>query len=662
MNHPYANGSPNASNSVAPMAHPSGKAQPPAPPQHMNGGHGDVYGTTTGMTAAPAARHDGQPTFVDPVPRALPKIGETRCYWSLLSAGLDFIYLDPVLQYHLEEQASTLVGRSLLDFVHPDERSSAQYDLGSVLDNKTLHGSVTRVRYSRLSRIRYDLGHRTSQSPWQEADRIALDDHYMAVDIVINWAADNLVLCFIHAVTDLGPEDNDEQHKSHWTNWCGTPYMSMQQIELLYQRLLVCVPLNSGVVSTRVFQIMSNDNKALMMTWPPDQGQGRDYAKLVEDVNIHSGQGGDGAKTSCTRRYKACQLNHIGEIESIIVPHGTIIFACHKQQQQQQQYYDQNGNGYPTPPPYASTVPAYGNGYQHPQGQPGYPAQQWADPNSEAPYAQHQQWNNNQQQYMDSSQAYPPRPEVAPETAEYGYNAGPASATASDLVPPSRRRASPQNSNVGTAKDSASASSKGRAPVPMPAGVQRCTSCKTTQSPEWRKGPSGKKELCNACGLRFARSRAKKEGTGSAANRKRKEKSGASLSVSTKNGGNVKAESGSLSPSSERPARRQRLEDASQSGGSASGEEQKPKVTPSPSPSESFVHYAHPNGAHQRNAHLDPASSYAHAAGNMPPASYRASSGAGTSYERDRDLPMPPTPVSPDGRMSSARSMLMLQQ
>lgn len=31
-----------------------------------------------------------------------------------------------------------------------------------------------------------------------------------------------------------------------------------------------------------------------------------------------------------------------------------------------------------------------------------------------------------------------------------------------------------------------------------PPGVGRCTSCKTTSSPEWRKGPSGKKELCNA--------------------------------------------------------------------------------------------------------------------------------------------------------------------
>ena len=67
------------------------------------------------------------------------------------------------------------------------------------------------MRYARLSRIRH--------SPlvivlllhlWDEADKIALDSNYMAHRrIVINWAADGLVLCFMHAVTDLNPKDND---------------------------------------------------------------------------------------------------------------------------------------------------------------------------------------------------------------------------------------------------------------------------------------------------------------------------------------------------------------------------------------------------------------------------------------------------------------------
>ncbi|KAI9027424.1 GATA zinc finger-domain-containing protein [Phycomyces nitens] len=33
-----------------------------------------------------------------------------------------------------------------------------------------------------------------------------------------------------------------------------------------------------------------------------------------------------------------------------------------------------------------------------------------------------------------------------------------------------------------------------------------CESCGTDSSPEWRRGPSGHKTLCNACGLRYARS------------------------------------------------------------------------------------------------------------------------------------------------------------
>lgn len=41
-----------------------------------------------------------------------------------------------------------------------------------------------------------------------------------------------------------------------------------------------------------------------------------------------------------------------------------------------------------------------------------------------------------------------------------------------------------------------------------------CTDCGTLDSPEWRKGPSGPKTLCNACGLRWAK-KEKKRGVNS---------------------------------------------------------------------------------------------------------------------------------------------------
>lgn len=54
------------------------------------------------------------------------------------------MYLDPVLAYHLEEQADSLIGKSILQFVHPEEQQMAKQDIGGVLESRTLHGTVTR--------------------------------------------------------------------------------------------------------------------------------------------------------------------------------------------------------------------------------------------------------------------------------------------------------------------------------------------------------------------------------------------------------------------------------------------------------------------------------------------------------------------------------------
>ena len=154
----------------------------------------------------------------------------------------------------------------------------------------------------------------------------------MAVDIVINWAAEGLVLCFIHAVVDMNPvEDNNEQHKSAWTNWCGTPVMDSNQAQLLYQRLGEHVP-NPGNMR-RVFQILLNrPERPLWMSWPPDGSTdgptSRDFAKLAEEVLIANTTHASDAKTSCTRRYKALQPIYMGpeghkQVESIFIPYGS---------------------------------------------------------------------------------------------------------------------------------------------------------------------------------------------------------------------------------------------------------------------------------------------------------------------------------------------------
>ncbi|KAJ5809891.1 uncharacterized protein N7503_002109 [Penicillium pulvis] len=42
-------------------------------------------------------------------------------------------------------------------------------------------------------------------------------------------------------------------------------------------------------------------------------------------------------------------------------------------------------------------------------------------------------------------------------------------------------------------------------------GQHVCTDCGTADSPEWRKGPSGPKTLCNACGLRWSKKEKKRQ-------------------------------------------------------------------------------------------------------------------------------------------------------
>ncbi|TFY82225.1 hypothetical protein EWM64_g1787, partial [Hericium alpestre] len=384
-----------------------------------------------------------QPPPPDHPANRFPKVGETRCYWTLLSSDLRFIYLDPVLTAHLCEQAPLLIGKSVFEFVHPDEQASAKHDLGNVLESRTLHGSVTRMRFSRLSRVRRLLGHDGPAHDWPDAEKIALDTNYMAVDLVINWAAEGLVLCFLHAVVDLTPFDNDEHVKTGWSNWCSTPGVDHQEAQVLYQRLFNTIP-QTGTMS-RVFQILANQaDRPLLMSWPPEQATGptaRDFARLSEEVQIGNSnlQAGSDAKTSCTRRYKALQnmtsSDGIREVESIFVPHGSIIFACHKVN-----VYSRNTSGNPPPMPQSNYDPSYlsSNHHQYYDSPYALPPMQpnpsygsfMAQASQEVPtqYGSQQGWtssepSSSQQTYQwpsaSSSPPFAPSQQVRPSSGSY---------------------------------------------------------------------------------------------------------------------------------------------------------------------------------------------------------------------------------------------------
>ena len=80
----------------------------------------------------------------------IPKLGSIRCYWTILSPSLDYVYLDPLLEHHLGEHAQQFLGSNLLDFVHPDERDQLAEDLLpkpdriAGVETAGVFGSVTR--------------------------------------------------------------------------------------------------------------------------------------------------------------------------------------------------------------------------------------------------------------------------------------------------------------------------------------------------------------------------------------------------------------------------------------------------------------------------------------------------------------------------------------
>lgn len=205
--------------------------------------------------------------------------------------------------------------------------------------------------------------------------------------------------------------------------------------------------------------------------------------------------------------------------------------------------------------------------------------------------------------------------------------------------------------------------------------------------------------------MRYARSRAKKEGTTLSSHRRRKDKG---LAVNTKRGSAPPSPMGGSHSGSRRSGRHPSISAGSASGSeiySQAGPSGMDGVSPSPSPPASnanFVHYAHPNGAHQRNSQVhssDTRSSYStntssfysvpsplsnpntphspHGSHSSQMSAIRMESSyprmphspltstiTPASYERERgnDRELPSTPVSPESRLSSARSILMLQQ
>ncbi|ODO11145.1 hypothetical protein I350_01748 [Cryptococcus amylolentus CBS 6273] len=302
----------------------------------------------------------------------VPRVGAVRCYWALLKPrytpnpdpaittprlDLEFVHFDPILDAHLSKQKMSMMGRQVLEFIHPHEREQARKDLTSAISADDLQGSVTRVRFARMSRIRTILGCLPEENEFPEGmDEVFEDDMYIIEDVVLNWAK-GMLLAFFHSIKDKDPVGNNDPKRAHeeWSNWCGTKYMADEQIEALYRDVLnkISIPPNTGRPPTRVFQLhllppdfSPETPTQLIFSWPPPRAQGSlatldgyynalEYCDMMKHVDMDPSQltaGPGELRTNCTTRYGAHHLVTTEglhrTVASVFIPYGKLIFAC----------------------------------------------------------------------------------------------------------------------------------------------------------------------------------------------------------------------------------------------------------------------------------------------------------------------------------------------
>ncbi|RXK35270.1 hypothetical protein M231_07468 [Tremella mesenterica] len=445
----------------------------------------------------------------------VPRLGGVRCYWALVTPRqthdrleLVFVHPDPVLGAHLARQQYSLMGRGVIEFIHPAEREQARRDLANAIAVDDLQGSVTRMRFARLSRIRTILGCPPEEVdvPY-DAEVFVEDDEYLILDLVLNWVADGLLLAFFHAIKDKDKVANNDplRKNEEWSNFCGTAFMSDEQVQALHHDVSTTIavsPTSGRIPPRRVFQLHRvlgpSQPPQLVFSWPPVQAGSyspQEFAELMDGVDMDPSQLAtvdNEMRTNCTTRFGAKHSvtteGQVRHVQSVFVPYGSLIFAC-----------------------FQTTLvsPSPGQSFIVPTHQP------WMTPSSvnwSEPRAQYEDvfhtpphTHHSHSHYPHSTYSIPftPHPDHLGESSDTYHS------LAHPYTPPMGKpydRISSRSVSRGLSMEkprqpmshSGGGSQASRPMIRPPAGVERCAFCGTLESPEWRRNESGIKDLCNA--------------------------------------------------------------------------------------------------------------------------------------------------------------------
>ncbi|PWN31348.1 uncharacterized protein FA14DRAFT_140012 [Meira miltonrushii] len=472
-----------------------------------------------------------------------------RCYWAVLStrpadvgnmlnkANLVFLHLDPTMEESLGYSVESLMGTSALDLVHPNdakwiETNILQYVMGSRSEKKVLQCTMKSVLsmgkyvHSSLNDRKLDFSTFTQSKE---------EDHQLT-DIRMELIGDEMLLCFFHAVEDRSKQDYNQQDKSQWTNWCETPLDAFddQHCQTLWEHILAVrfiAPSSSAIERHQsgfpktVFQILTDDpQKSILFSWPPprlfesmqhftsisgteiyrDGSYFADaFARLTNQLDFQDDDFEDYQRlTACKSQLQAAASIYMDgfalDLFVKIILHGEIKFALFFVEKAEYFAEHQPNRLEKDDVRYKQMYPLVVH-----EGQ-GSPFFTWAS--SSRQQQQPEDWTSDFrpiQSFSQTSSASSSSNRNSERVADFNSSQNDDVQASSSARTNEAATFSPMTDAIlavihGTGQDSEERSQ-------MISPTMKCSMCGTTKSPEWRRGPAGKKSLCNACGLRYSR-------------------------------------------------------------------------------------------------------------------------------------------------------------
>ncbi|KAF0470738.1 gata transcription [Gigaspora margarita] len=499
-----------------------------------------------------------------------------NCFWSLLSLrDLSFVYISPWLSKALGPDHDLLLGTSVFDYFHPQDRELARRDLSEFVKMKTITCSITRCRYNNVSAIKKRLQSQTSSNKGFSPSKLTYQDDdsdYIIMHLGMNVVSHDIVLACFHP--------DDAKPSSCLQNSCGEIEFTKDELNKLSSLLREHSTIGFSKVQTPPATPFP-ENKSF--SGDRIDVQSPNCLKLISNKHTIMSPSGDSQ-----------------QVESVMIPYGIIIFACfqilpstsstvssfgsppfkpqkslsapcspptingntkrprspnsspgslspsdlannksynnssvhsYPYRQEFSEFLDSRSskrvrpnNISPIPHPLMNPVsphnsPVYQNQYP-------FPSMSQSQNDQKLPTMSHQQiyftqHNQQQQQQQQHNQQY--NQQLSQQLSQHPQHPHIVNSYPSPTILPQQDNnniihqrpnppppnppptSQPQSIPNQTASFTQFTPSSQRRSNTTINGTKKCESCHTSSSPEWRRGPTGHKTLCNACGLRYSR-------------------------------------------------------------------------------------------------------------------------------------------------------------